>query len=116
MRGFDVGLVPYRVTRETYHASPLKVYEYLAAGLPVVGADVPGLRQFSGVLTLAEGLAAWEAALVSALDDRSAAAVAARRQAVAPHTWDARIETLSGFLAEALAQKRGAGSTRKGAG
>ena len=47
MRSFDMGLVPYRVTQETVHASPLKVYEYLAAGLPVVAADVPGARQFA---------------------------------------------------------------------
>ncbi len=41
VRAFDLGLLPYRRTRETHHASPLKLYEYLAAGLPVVAADVP---------------------------------------------------------------------------
>jgi glycosyltransferase involved in cell wall biosynthesis len=33
--GWDVGLIPYRLSEETYHTSPLKLYEYLAAGLPV---------------------------------------------------------------------------------
>lgn len=102
VRRFDVGLAPYRVTQETIHASPLKIYEYLAAGLPVVAADVPGARQFADVLALADTADAWEAAIVRQLAAASAEAIAARRRAVAPHTWDARVETLSGYLAEAL--------------
>ena len=50
VRAFDLGLLPYRQTQETYHASPLKLYEYLAAGLPVAAADVPGARQFADVI------------------------------------------------------------------
>ncbi len=102
VRRFDVALAPYRVTQETVHASPLKIYEYLAAGLPVVAADVPGARQFADVLALADTADAWEGAMVGQLGATSAEARAARRRAVAPHTWDARVETLSSFLAEAL--------------
>lgn len=102
VRAFDVGLVPYRVTRETFHASPLKIYEYLAAGLPVVAADVPGARQFADVVSLAVTPPDWAAAIALSLAENSAAAIAARQRAVAPHTWEARVETLSGYLAEAL--------------
>jgi glycosyltransferase involved in cell wall biosynthesis len=107
VRAFDLGLLPYRRTQETYHASPLKLYEYLAAGLPVVAADVPGARQFADVVALADELPAWEAAIASQLAANSAAAVAARQAAVAPHSWDARVETLSQYLIEALAIKTG---------
>ncbi len=105
VRSFDAGLVPYRVTQETVHASPLKVYEYLAAGLPVVAADVPGARQFAGVVSIAAGKTEWEAAVAEALrcDDETQRAV--RRAAVAAHTWDARVETLSTYLTEALETK-----------
>ncbi len=111
VRSFDVGLLPYRVTRETRHASPLKLYEYLAAGLPVVAAQVPGAEQFSDVIALADGQAAWEAAIAAGLAAAAsvAARVAARRAAVALHTWDARVETLSGYLAEALARRERSG-------
>lgn len=104
VRAFDIGLLPYRVTRETWHASPLKLFEYLAAGLPVVAAQVPGAQQFSDVIALADGQPAWEAAIAAGLAADAPAASAARRAAVAPHTWDARVETLSGYLAEALAR------------
>jgi glycosyltransferase involved in cell wall biosynthesis len=103
VRSFDLGLLPYRVTQETVHASPLKLYEYLAAGLPVVAADVPGAQQFAAALTIARSSDDWEQGIAAELacDDESRRA--ARREAVAPHTWDARVETLSTYLTEALA-------------
>lgn len=102
VRAFDVGLVPYRVTRETIHASPLKIYEYLAAGLPVVAADVPGARQFADVIALAATPEDWMAAIATGLASNTPESVMGRCQAVTPHTWDARVETLSKYLAEAL--------------
>jgi glycosyltransferase involved in cell wall biosynthesis len=41
--GFAVGLIPYRTTAYTRNCSPLKVFEYLAAGKAVVASGVPEL-------------------------------------------------------------------------
>ena len=40
-KGFDVALNPFRISELTRNANPLKVREYLAAGLPVVSTAVP---------------------------------------------------------------------------
>jgi glycosyltransferase involved in cell wall biosynthesis len=113
VQAFDLGLLPYRRTQETYHASPLKLYEYLAAGLPVVAADVPGARQFVDVVAIADGLSAWETGITTQLVADTPPMIAARQAIVAPHTWDARAETLSTYLAEALARRGGeSGRTR----
>jgi glycosyltransferase involved in cell wall biosynthesis len=127
--GWDVGLIPYRVTEETRHASPLKLYEYLAAGLPVVTADVPAVRPFAGLVEIVEdprkelalslskgtsGLAETLLAVERALATDSPAAHAARRAAVREHSWDARVESLSEMLAEALTQSWGRISCRCG--
>jgi hypothetical protein len=40
-KGFDVALNPFRINELTLSANPLKVREYLAAGLPVVSTDIP---------------------------------------------------------------------------
>jgi glycosyltransferase involved in cell wall biosynthesis len=37
----DAGLIPFRTGPEGAHASPIKMYEYLAAGLPVVATPLP---------------------------------------------------------------------------
>ncbi len=105
VRRFDVGLAPYRVTQETIHASPLKIYEDLAAGLPW-SRPMCRARQFADVLALADTADAWKGRLWGSLA-RPLRRRAARRRAVAPHTWDARVETLSGFLAEALTERGG---------
>ncbi|MGH9935900.1 MAG: glycosyltransferase, partial [Blastocatellia bacterium] len=40
-KGFDVAINPFRINELTLNANPLKVREYLAAGLPVISTPVP---------------------------------------------------------------------------
>jgi glycosyltransferase involved in cell wall biosynthesis len=40
-KAFDVALNPFRINELTLNANPLKVREYLAAGLPVVSTEIP---------------------------------------------------------------------------
>jgi glycosyltransferase involved in cell wall biosynthesis len=44
VRGADLGLLVHRELPLTRAMSPLKLYEYLAAGLPVVASDLPPVR------------------------------------------------------------------------
>jgi glycosyltransferase involved in cell wall biosynthesis len=46
-KGFDVALNPFRINELTLCANPLKVREYLAAGLPVVSTDIPEVAALS---------------------------------------------------------------------
>ncbi len=43
-KGFDVALNPFTINELTLAANPLKVREYLAAGLPVISTDIPEVR------------------------------------------------------------------------
>ena len=43
-KAFDVALNPFSINELTLAANPLKVREYLAAGLPVVSTDIPEVR------------------------------------------------------------------------
>jgi len=43
-KGFDVALNPFAINDLTLSANPLKVREYLAAGLEVVSTDIPEVR------------------------------------------------------------------------
>ncbi|HEY6758597.1 MAG TPA: glycosyltransferase [Baekduia sp.] len=55
LRAADVGLVPHAVSRLTMGMSPLKLYEYLAAGLPVVATDLPPMRDVDPSVELVAG-------------------------------------------------------------
>jgi glycosyltransferase involved in cell wall biosynthesis len=49
-KGFDVALNPFAISDLTLAANPLKVREYLAAGLPVISTDIPEVRVLEDVL------------------------------------------------------------------
>jgi teichuronic acid biosynthesis glycosyltransferase TuaH len=94
----DVCLLPNRVTEFTRSLDPLKVYEYLAAGRPIVATPVPlpqAIAKFVDVVQDAAGLIASAERVMQA--DESAV-VQARRAAVAAETWDARAERLERAL------------------
>ena len=65
LRSFDVGLIPFRLGPEGLHASPVKLYEYLAAGLPVLSTPIPECEEMPEVST------ALDAQGFSSLLDRS---------------------------------------------
>lgn len=46
---FKLGLIPFKVNKVTFGVNPLKVYEYLAMGLPVVSTNMPELQDMPNV-------------------------------------------------------------------
>lgn len=100
LKAFDVCLNPYVVDETAKHCSPLKLYEYLASGKPVVSVDMPEARRFARVVaigrTYAEILDRLDEAVWPAVS--APAAVAARIDAVAAHSWDHRFRELERIL------------------
>jgi glycosyltransferase involved in cell wall biosynthesis len=101
--GFSVGLIPYRATAYTRNCSPLKVFEYLAAGKAVVASGVPELAGMEPDVTLAEGADEFVAAIEAALADDSPDAVARRRRLAERNTWEGRTERLLDLIGGKLA-------------
>ena len=50
----DVGFIPFKVNALTDAVNPIKLYEYLAAGLPVVASNIEGIRNANAPVILAE--------------------------------------------------------------
>jgi glycosyltransferase involved in cell wall biosynthesis len=89
----DIGLAPYASGAARY-LSPLKVFEYLAAGLAVVASDLPGVTDHFGADTVVPVPAGSAPALADAVSQLAGDATsrarlgAAGRDAVAAgHTW-----------------------------
>ena len=97
-RAFDVGLIPFRLDDLTLKANPLKLREYLAAGLPVVSSDLPEVRRYSEVVRLAAGPDGFVRAIEEALEDRSETAARARVDAMKHESWEARVEEISELI------------------
>jgi glycosyltransferase involved in cell wall biosynthesis len=48
-KNWDVAIIPCKPNALSRHTDPIKVYEYLALGLPVVATNIPHLRGYPGV-------------------------------------------------------------------
>jgi glycosyltransferase involved in cell wall biosynthesis len=98
MSAFDVCIVPHLVNDFTESLSPLKLYEYLASGLPTVATPVSGFRQFPELVHLANDNESFIAAVRAALDEPPD--VRGKRQETAQqHSWDARMDEIEAAIA-----------------
>ncbi|MDX1645650.1 MAG: glycosyltransferase [Longimicrobiales bacterium] len=90
----DVGFLPWRVNAVTQATSPLKVYEFVASGLPVVAPDLEPLRDIPGVYRV-DGQDAFIRALATADRDRlSEAEEEAMRRFSRRSSWARRVDEL----------------------
>jgi glycosyltransferase involved in cell wall biosynthesis len=92
--GFDVGLLPYCNNLETRNISPLKMYEYLAAGVPVVSTDIPAVENYREVVDARDNAKEFENACAYRLEVDSGDDVGKRVAFARCNTWDARVDQL----------------------
>lgn len=102
----DIGVAPFDVSRHpplalAFYWSPLKLFEYMASGLPVVAPALPRLQTLvadnvEGVLYAPATAAALAGALEGLADParRAAMGAAARARAVRDYSWDAHCRAL----------------------
>lgn len=101
--GFDVGLVPFKETPLTRTVNPLKAYEYMAGGIPVVAGRLPELDHLPQVrqAPTTEGfIRAVEEALDEGVGEQQRQR---RREAVEPFSLQRGFELMCRILAEKLA-------------
>ena len=86
--GFRVGIVPFVVNEATRRQRPIKVNEYLMAGLPVVCTDLPEVRRdFGALVSVTASTDEFVAACWRALGDPDREAIERGRQAMSRHKW-----------------------------
>ena len=72
-RACDVLIIPFKVNNITRATSPIKVFEYMAIGRPIVSTDINECRKYKSVLTAkshGEFIGLLENALILKNDDR----------------------------------------------
>jgi glycosyltransferase involved in cell wall biosynthesis len=99
---FDVGLCPYLWNDWMRGGFPLKLYEYLAAGKPVVASGNPDVAGMEPDVAVARGADEFVAAVERALLLGSAADRERRRRLAAGNTWDAKTERLRRLVGASL--------------
>jgi glycosyltransferase involved in cell wall biosynthesis len=109
LRGADAGLIPYARNELTDGIFPMKVYEYLAAGLPVVATELPSIAGVAGVARASNA-----AGIAALLDEQLAHDDPARRversRAADAHSWDTRLAEIAAAVEALGAAPAAAGS------
>jgi glycosyltransferase involved in cell wall biosynthesis len=93
-KGFDVGLVPYRIDNDVKFINPLKLREYLSAGLPVVSTGMPEVQPYAHLCHIADTGDAMVAAIERALTEGSREARIQRSAGMGSETWEARVASI----------------------
>jgi glycosyltransferase involved in cell wall biosynthesis len=102
LSAMDVGLIPFKHNPVTYHADPIKAYEYLAAGLPVVATDLPALRRLKHVVRLADSPDAFLTQIDAQLAEGRLKGFGARQAEAARHSWASRFQTIDALMRSSL--------------
>ena len=105
LHAFDVCLLPFKVIPLTVATNPVKVYEYLAAGKPVVCVDLPEVRQFGDLVYTASSIDDFVNNVSISLDESGALAVqksVERHHFASEQTWHHRCEELSASIKSVL--------------
>ncbi len=95
-KGLDVALMPFRVNELTLNANPLKVREYIAAGLPVVSTAIPEVEVL-GLCRIGHDRESFIREVELALKDPGPSE--ARSELIRGETWDARVDELRKHMA-----------------
>lgn len=107
LKKFDVALIPFRVNDLTRDLNPIKLREYLAAGLPTVATRLPAMEMYEPHVTCVQTDEEWEAAIAGYLANPGDAQL--RQDAVREESWENRAKAVAQAVAQAVREAEGKG-------
>ena len=91
---FDVCCIPFKISPLTIASNPVKFFEYISAGKPVVATLLPELRPYAQHVYLAEGPEPFLRAIEQALSESDVARAEERIALARANTWEERYRQL----------------------
>jgi len=107
LKAFDACINPFKLDDLSSSIDPLKVYEYLAAGKPVVSVDMPAMSRFGDLVSTALDRDSFLSALDMAVASTSNKKMTEKRIMHArTHSWSKRFEQVNAALLNIISYKR----------
>lgn len=97
-KAFDVAIIPFKINQLTQDSNPLKLYEYLSSGLPVVSVRIPEIEKYAGTIRIADDPQSFVREIQDALRGNSRESALLRSEAMRHETWEDRVERISEII------------------
>ena len=105
MHSSDVGLLPCVLNRYTRAMFPMKFFEYLAAGLPVVSTNLPSLEEFADYVNFANSAEEFASKIHNILSTSSAFDQLGVEKLVSSHSYRKRTDKMIATIKYLLSKK-----------
>lgn len=109
-KGFDVGIIPYVLHERILHVNPIKLREFLSAGLPVVSTAFPEAKLYPQWCDTTTTPQQFTAAVEAALKHDSPHLHRLRSDAMRGEAWEHKVSLLCKYVTDILRQKQAGGA------
>jgi glycosyltransferase involved in cell wall biosynthesis len=106
IKRFDVALIPYRINEVTKAVYPVKLHEYLILGKPVVSTDLPEVRQFGDVVSIARSKEEFVSEILKALKMNGEHEEKKRIEVARNNSWEKRVSEISRVIERHVGQQK----------
>lgn len=107
IKAFDICIIPYVINRYTKTVFPLKFFEYLATGKPIVSTNLPELKIYGNLIALAKNYTDFIRKCEIFLEKREEKDIIDKKIKLARNnTWESRIERMLSLIARHMSLKK----------
>ena len=106
-KAFDVGMIPYLVSDQLPFRNPLKLREYLSAGLPVVSTALPEVHHYHRWCAVGSDADGFVQALEATLAGDSPELRQERSRAMQGESWQVRVAEIAETVEQVAARTQG---------
>jgi len=104
LKAINVCLLPHRLNQYTHNMFPMKFFEYLAAGKPVVATALDAIKDFTDVHYRCGSPEEFENGITVALAEDHMQEEQKRFAVAQKYTWDSRIGSMSELIGKYQAE------------
>ena len=105
LKHFDVGIVPYVRSKYISRSNPIKIMQYVAAGIPVVSTNVEEVCSGNGFVYHCNNYEEFSETVRIAHETNSAELIRERIQYGKNHSWERRIEELDRMIGSFISRE-----------